>query len=38
MKKIIETMRLNDFISLVKKWMKKNRKDDDGFDHPFAIF
>lgn len=39
MKKVIEFMRLNEFVSLVKQWVKKNRKnDDDMFDHPYAIF
>jgi hypothetical protein len=39
MKKVIESLRLNEFIYLIKEWMKKNRKnDDDMFDHPFAIF
>ena len=37
MKKVFE--RLNEFIQLFKKWMKKNRRnDDDLFDHPYAIF
>ena len=39
MKKIIETLRLNKVISFFKKWNKRNKgKDDDIFDHPFAIF
>lgn len=39
MRKVIEFMRLNAFVNMVKKWMKKNRKnDDDMFDHPYAIF
>lgn len=39
MKKVIELLRLNEFIYAMKKWMKKNRNDDDDmFNHPFAIF
>lgn len=39
MKKMFELMRLNEFILLIKKWIKRNRRnDDDTFDHPFAIF
>jgi hypothetical protein len=39
MKKMFELMRVNEIILLVKKWVKKNRRDDDDmFDHPFAIF
>jgi hypothetical protein len=39
MKKIIERMRLNEFIAYVKKWVKRKKGDDDDlFDHPFAIF
>lgn len=39
MKKIIESMHLNRIIGMLKKWRRKNKKnDDDIFDHPFAIF
>ena len=39
MKKVIEIMRLNGIVNLVKQWKRRNRKkDDDMFDHPFAIF
>ena len=39
MKKVTELLRLNEFIYLIKEWMKKNRRnDDDLFNHPFAIF
>ena len=39
MKKIIETVRLNEIIEIVRKWIRKNNgKDDDMFNHPFAIF
>jgi hypothetical protein len=39
MKKVIEFLRLNQFVYQVKRWMKKKRNDDDDlFDHPFAIF
>ena len=39
MKKVIESLRLNEFVFMIKEWLKRNRKnDDDMFDHPFAIF
>jgi len=39
MKKVIESLRLSEIIYVLKKWMKRNRKDDDDmFNHPFAIF
>ncbi len=38
MKKVIESLRLNEFVLVIKEWLKRNRKnDDDKFDHPFAI-
>lgn len=39
MKKVIESLRLNEVVSVIKEWLKRNRRnDDDRFDHPFAIF
>jgi hypothetical protein len=38
MKKLFELKRLNEFILLVKKIFRKNRRDDDSFNHPYAIF
>ncbi len=38
MKKVIESLRLNELMFIVKKWMRRNRDDNDGFNHPFAIF
>ena len=38
MKKVIESLRLHELIDVLKKWIKGNRKDDDSFNHPFAIF
>jgi hypothetical protein len=38
MKKVIELLRLNEVVDVVKKWMKRKRDDDDDvFNHPFAI-
>ena len=39
MKKVIELLRLKGVVAVVKKWMKKSRRndDDDVFNHPFAI-
>ena len=39
MKKVIESLRLNEFTYVVKKWMKRNKRDDDDmFNHRFAVF
>ena len=39
MKKVFESLRLTKVIAAIKKFIKKKRrKDDDLFDHPFAIF
>lgn len=39
MKKVFESLRLSQFIDAIRKWMRRNRKnDDDIFNHPFAIF
>ena len=39
MKKIIETLRLKQLYSYLKQWARKNKdRDDDLFDHPYAIF
>ena len=39
MKKTIELMCLDELIDRMRKWMKGNRnRDDDSFNHPFAIF
>ncbi len=39
MKKVIESLRLREITDMVRRWMRKNRRnDDDMFDHPFAIF
>lgn len=37
MKKVIESMQLNEWIRFVKRWFRRD-KDDDFFNHPFAIF
>lgn len=39
MKKVFESMHLNEWINCIKQWVKKKRgNDDDIFGHPFAIF
>jgi len=38
MKKVTESIRLNEWVKMIKKWLKKNDRDDDFFNHPFAIF
>ena len=38
MKKVIESLRLKDVMYVIRKWLKRNKDDDDKFNHPFAIF
>ncbi len=38
MKKVIESLHLNEWLKIIKSWFKKDKNDDDWFDHPFAIF
>jgi hypothetical protein len=38
MKKVIESMHLNEWLKMMRRWFRRNDRDDDLFNHPFAIF
>ena len=37
-KKVIELLQLNEWLKMIRDWFKKDKDNDDWFNHPFAIF